>query len=312
MKKPLTSATRARPSKLLVGGNPQIAKADGNVRVYMDPMPASGRPPAPAPSHECRQCLRGRRYRRCGGLRGGTDRVRSGRGGSWVRPRRFEAQPPGDATPPADHLSTPTNLPRATPIGSRDATASGSRHSAHTLPPVRLSDLAHKLGPGHVDGSINGARVRPRVVLQDLDHQARVAGGDYARVQHAQETDLALGLTERAARISPRDTQPTTGCRRLVPEVPAHRPGTHSGGRTNPYRNSRRNGRVQIPACGCQHTYISRDVLEPIDTFERALRNHSQERHFWRQVSARFLFFQRYTLYARYLTSDAHEPFGWL
>jgi len=30
MKKPRKSATRARPSKLLAGGNPQIAKADGN------------------------------------------------------------------------------------------------------------------------------------------------------------------------------------------------------------------------------------------------------------------------------------------
>jgi len=39
---------------------------------------------------------------------------------------------------------------------------------ADPLLAVRLSDLAHELCPGHVDGPINGARVRPRVVLQDL------------------------------------------------------------------------------------------------------------------------------------------------
>jgi len=41
MKKPRKSATRARPSKLAAGGNPQIAKADGNapVQAYIAAMP---------------------------------------------------------------------------------------------------------------------------------------------------------------------------------------------------------------------------------------------------------------------------------
>jgi hypothetical protein len=33
MKKPRKSAIRARPSKLLAGGDPRIAKADGNAPV---------------------------------------------------------------------------------------------------------------------------------------------------------------------------------------------------------------------------------------------------------------------------------------
>src|SRR5437867_7214452 len=69
------------------------------------------------------------------------------------------------------------------------------------LPAVRLSDLAYELRPGHVDGAINSGRVRPRVVLQNLDHQARVVGGDHACLQHAQEPDVALGLAERPAGV---------------------------------------------------------------------------------------------------------------
>src|SRR5207248_7218188 len=61
---------------------------------------------------------------------------------------------------------------------------------------VRLSDLPHQLRPGLVDGPINGARVRPRVVLQDLDHQARIVGDDHARLQHPQESSFPLGLAE--------------------------------------------------------------------------------------------------------------------
>jgi hypothetical protein len=44
-----------------------------------------------------------------------------------------------------------------------------NHHSADPLLAVRLSDLAHELRPEHVDGPINGARARPRVVLQDCD-----------------------------------------------------------------------------------------------------------------------------------------------
>jgi hypothetical protein len=41
MKKPRKSATMARPSKLLAGGDPRIAKADGNapVQAYIAAMP---------------------------------------------------------------------------------------------------------------------------------------------------------------------------------------------------------------------------------------------------------------------------------
>src|SRR5438093_7340343 len=69
------------------------------------------------------------------------------------------------------------------------------------LPAVRVSDLAYELRPRHVDGAINSGRVRPRVVLQNLDHQARVVARDHARLQHPQEADLALGLAERSAGI---------------------------------------------------------------------------------------------------------------
>jgi hypothetical protein len=59
-----------------------------------------------------------------------------------------------------------------------------------------LRDLPDELGPGHVDGTVDSPGLWPCVILQYLDHQRRVVGEDDAGLQHAQETDLALRLTE--------------------------------------------------------------------------------------------------------------------
>src|SRR3984885_3524601 len=72
---------------------------------------------------------------------------------------------------------------------------------ARRLPAVGLRDLPHELGPGHVQGAVDGAGLRPRIVLQDFHHQSGVVGEDDAGLQHAQKTGLALGLAEGSGRV---------------------------------------------------------------------------------------------------------------
>ena len=39
---------------------------------------------------------------------------------------------------------------------------------------VGLLELAHRLGPIHLDRSVDRARLRPSIVFEDFDHQSRV------------------------------------------------------------------------------------------------------------------------------------------
>ena len=50
---------------------------------------------------------------------------------------------------------------------------------AHRLLAVGLRDLPHELGPGHVNGAVDGPSLRPRIILEDLHHQRGVVGKDY-------------------------------------------------------------------------------------------------------------------------------------
>ena len=66
---------------------------------------------------------------------------------------------------------------------------------------VSLRDLPHELGPGHVHGAVDDPRLRPRIVLEDFNHQRGVVGEYYAGLQHAHKTDLSLGLAEGSGRV---------------------------------------------------------------------------------------------------------------
>src|SRR5439155_25781058 len=50
---------------------------------------------------------------------------------------------------------------------------------------VGLGDLADELCPGHVDGLVDLAGLRSRIVLEDFHHQGRVVRDDDACLQHA-------------------------------------------------------------------------------------------------------------------------------
>src|SRR5438067_5677580 len=76
-------------------------------------------------------------------------------------------------------------------VGTSVRLAAGARLLA-----VRVRDLPHELGPGHVDGAVHGPGLRTRIVLEDFHHQGGVVGEDHAGLQHAQQTDLSFGLAE--------------------------------------------------------------------------------------------------------------------
>jgi len=65
----------------------------------------------------------------------------------------------------------------------------------------RPARSAHKFGPRHVHGAVDGPRLRPRIVLEDFDHQRGVVGQDHAGLQHAQKPDLSFGLAESTGGI---------------------------------------------------------------------------------------------------------------
>src|ERR1700688_1815485 len=73
--------------------------------------------------------------------------------------------------------------------------------SAEELLSVGVGNLANKLGPAHVHGSINLTGLRSPIVLEDFHHQSRIVGENDARLQHAQKPGLPLGLAERARGI---------------------------------------------------------------------------------------------------------------
>ena len=66
------------------------------------------------------------------------------------------------------------------------ARSSGPLTTTYRLFAVGLGDLSHELCPGHVDGTIDGSSLRPRIVLENLHHQRRIVGEDDAGLQHAQ------------------------------------------------------------------------------------------------------------------------------
>src|SRR5579862_6907256 len=68
--------------------------------------------------------------------------------------------------------------------------------SADELLSVGLCNLANKLGPAHVHGSVNLTGLRSPIVLEDFHHQGRIVGENDARLQHAQKPGLPLGLAE--------------------------------------------------------------------------------------------------------------------
>jgi hypothetical protein len=59
------------------------------------------------------------------------------------------------------------------------------RQPGRRSPAVGMRDLANELGPRHVDGTIDLARLRPCIVPEDFDHQRGVIGEDHAGLQHA-------------------------------------------------------------------------------------------------------------------------------
>ena len=68
--------------------------------------------------------------------------------------------------------------------------------SASRLLSVGVGDLAAKLGLGHVHGPVHLAGLWSRIILEDFHHQSCVVGQNDTGLQHAQESDLALGLAE--------------------------------------------------------------------------------------------------------------------
>src|SRR5579859_6520154 len=85
-----------------------------------------------------------------------------------------------------------------------------SASSPRWRPPKRLRsfafsvgarDLSHQNGPRHVDGTIDGTCFRTRIVLEDLDQERAIVGKNHARLLHAKQARLALGLAERAGGI---------------------------------------------------------------------------------------------------------------
>jgi hypothetical protein len=59
-----------------------------------------------------------------------------------------------------------------------------------------LGDLADELSPAHVHSPVDLAGLRSRVVFEDFHHQGRVVRDNDARLQHAQEASLPLGLAK--------------------------------------------------------------------------------------------------------------------
>src|SRR5260370_30215046 len=72
---------------------------------------------------------------------------------------------------------------------------------ANLLLSVGVGDLADKLGPGHVHGSVDLASFRSPIVLEDFHHQGRVVRDYDARLKHAQQPNLPLGLAESSRGI---------------------------------------------------------------------------------------------------------------
>jgi Tetracyclin repressor-like, C-terminal domain len=60
----------------------------------------------------------------------------------------------------------------------------------------RRGRSSRQVGPGHVDGPVHLADLWSRIILEDFHHQSCVVGQNDTGLQHAQESDLALGLAE--------------------------------------------------------------------------------------------------------------------
>ena len=83
----------------------------------------------------------------------------------------------------------------------RNNQSGGLERSGRRLLGVGLCDLAHQLGPIHVDRSIDRTGIGSSVVFEDLHHESREIREDNAGLRHAQQAHLMFGLTERAAGI---------------------------------------------------------------------------------------------------------------
>ena len=80
---------------------------------------------------------------------------------------------------------------------------------------VGVGDLSDKLGPSHIHRAVNLAGLRSRIVPEDFHHQPRIVRDNYARLEHAQESDLTLGLAE-----SPRGIDRYIGVQPLSGRLP--------------------------------------------------------------------------------------------
>src|SRR5260370_22444316 len=69
------------------------------------------------------------------------------------------------------------------------------------ISPVRLGDLAHEFGPGHIHCLIDRAGFRSRIVLEDFHHQSSIVRKNYTCLQHAKDPGLTFRLTERSRSI---------------------------------------------------------------------------------------------------------------
>src|SRR6266436_10428356 len=69
------------------------------------------------------------------------------------------------------------------------------------LSPVRLGDLAHEFGPGHIHCLIDRAGFRSRIVLEDFHHQSCIVRKNYTCLQHPKDPGLTFRLAERSRSI---------------------------------------------------------------------------------------------------------------
>src|SRR5260370_10230789 len=69
------------------------------------------------------------------------------------------------------------------------------------LSPVRLGDLAHEFGRGHIHCLIDRAGFRSRIVLEDFPHQSCIVRKNSTCLQHAKDPGLTFRLPERSRSI---------------------------------------------------------------------------------------------------------------
>src|SRR6185437_14314043 len=117
--------------------------------------------------------------------------------------------------------------------------------------PVRLGDLANELGPGHVHGPVDLAGLRPRIVLEDFNHQSRVVRENYASLLHSQYPDLALGLAE--------------GSRGIDRHIGVKPLADGGDGRKSRADFERDPGKDQLLAAGCRDGASHTLVVESVD-----------------------------------------------